>query len=285
MFRCICNCVFTLKMAVDLMNLLCLDPKHSTSPFGGQFRQILLSKDHTNTGDFVFHYLLQHFGRREPNSSVLLVTLSHDWSNYSIASTKCGFSIRQTENGGNIVVVDIIQRFLQDTILGLEVNYCEYIVEQFRLFMEKCAEQNGTAPAKPVTVMIDDLGILLSLHHRATDIYHMISTISGRLRDLSTHLKSNHLNHVILQTSSDLGGTLANIINSSDVLLTLRPLETGHSTRVDGTIMISDNRLPRENKQMQLATPLMATKTVGMKKTYFYKLSDRRVRLTNSVVM
>lgn len=272
-------------MALDLMNLLCLDARHSRSPFGGQHRQILVSKAYNNSGDFVFNNLLQHFGRREPNSSILLITLSHDWSNYSIASSKCGFNLRRKENGGNISIIDVMKKFLLDTKQGLEENYCSYILEQFNQFLCNLSSGDQAHTKRPITVMLDDLSVLESLGHDHHSIYQMTSNLSNKLRNESTRLAQNHLNHLIIQSSGCLDKMLSNLQNTSDICLIMRPLDTGHSTRVDGTLTIIDNRLPSRVNQQPTSILLAKSNEIGSKNTYFFKLGDRRVRLTTSALI
>jgi hypothetical protein len=295
----------------DLMSLLSLDPRLSKSPFGSNHRFILIEKDFTNSGDFVFNNLLQHFGKREPNTQVLLVTLSHSWRNYSVSAAKCGFNLMKKQNStGNIDVLSIMDKYLEDmSNSSSDINYCDYIVERTTEFLDNLENESTsgtslTRPAKSASVMIDDLSILLTIGCSPRDITRMILNIDQLLRSRSDSLPPGRLHHLIVQTmfvnlrknedhSSDyeeLNFILRNLENICDLHLTLKPLETGHSTRVDGTIKFVDNRIASKDdgtaggsRSGILSNMLTgASADIGSKKAYFYKLGDKRVRLTSS---
>lgn len=140
-----------------------------------------------------------------------------------------------------------------------------------------------------MTVMLDDISVLESLGYAVNTIYQLISEISESLRDNSRRLAANQLHHLIFQTSSPVNDLLSSLQNTSDLYISLRPLDTGHSTRVDGTMTISDHRLPCVNSDRQMPTvaslALNSSKDIGCRKTYFFKLGDRRVRLTTSALI
>lgn len=292
------------------MSLLCLDAKYSSSPFGGQHRTILISKDFSNSSDFVFNSLLQHFGRKEPNTPVLVVTLSHDWSNYSASAAKCGFNLRRSQNRGNFEVLNVMSKFLESIKIGDQnFNLCDYIIESISNFTEKYtsdlqSDSDGVRVIKPIVILIDDLSILSSLGCNVNDIYRLVSLVDRSLRNRSKELQAGNLSHLILQTmttnlrflpptnqfDSSLNYLVSNIENISELSITLKPLDTGYSTRVDGTIKIVDNRLPSLNQPSSCVTgqtPLFQDSAgdIGLKKAYFYKLGDRRVRLTSSALI
>uniref|UniRef100_A0A6G1S6L8 Elongator complex protein 6 n=1 Tax=Aceria tosichella TaxID=561515 RepID=A0A6G1S6L8_9ACAR len=300
-----------MSAAPDLMGLLSLDPGLSCSPFGGNHRFILIEKDFSNSGDFVFNSLLQHFGRREPNTQILLVTLSHNWLNYSVGAAKCGFNLRRKQNmAGNIDVLSMMDKYLDDISKGAnETNYCDYILEQVTKFLdnpnnEPTSGQSIARAAKSSVVMIDDLSILLTIGCSLRDVIRLMLTIDQTLRSKSENLPPGRLNHLIVQTmftnirakqdhcpeDNQLNFLLTNLENICDLHLILKPLETGHSTRVDGTIKFIDNRLPsKQNSSSGDSRPNIlsnilsgSSADIGTKKAYFYKLSDRRVRLTSS---
>lgn len=297
----------------DLLNLLCLDSRQSRSPFGGRHRTILISKDFTNSGDFVFGNLLQHFGRREPNTQILLVTLSHDWTNYSASSAKCGFNLRRSQNMGNIDVLNVMEKFLTNIEDGeCGFNYCNYIMEQVYNFIQKHTlykpGETVTKTIKPVTVMIDDLSILLTIGLQLNEIYRLVLSLDKMLRNRSEDLEPDHNGHLVIQTlftnlrakhskrpnDNNLNHLISNIENICDLCITLKPLDTGHSTRVDGTIKIVDNRLPtrpspssKPRPPLQVSTSMFPemSSDIGSTKAYFFKLGDRRVRLTSSALI
>lgn len=301
----------------DLMSLLCLDAKFSSSPFGGQHRTILISKDFSNSGDFVISNLLQHFSRKEPNTPILLVTMCHDWSNYSARAAKCGFNLRRTQNGGMIEVINLMSEYLsaikKDSLISLEP--CRIISDSVIKFIkthasEPHSENSGARMVKPLIIIIDDLSMLLTIGAKPNEIYRLFSSIDKSLRDRSKELQSNFLSHFVVQTmatspnpkqnlakscaNNDLDYLISNLENLCDLTLILKPLITGYSTRVDGTITIIDNRLALPNKQAEIATPSLFAGSsfslgnkvdVGVKKAFFFKLSDRRIRLTSSALI
>lgn len=297
--------------APDLMSLLCLDPKFSQSPFGGNHRTILIQRDFTNSGDFVFNNLLQHFGRREPNTQILLITLGHDWLNYSACAAKCGFNLRRKQNMGNIEVFEVMERFLDDASEGLIGNYCDYILDQVNKFLDSSSDhlqsEGSDKNQKPIAVMIDDISLLSIIGVQHKDIVKLVSNIDHRLRQRSKSLLPGRLNYLIIQTmftnmkakqthspeDNNLNFINTTLENACDLNITLKPLETGHSTRVDGTVKIIDNRLPITAKSSgnmsTIRSPISvfpdSSAEIGSKKAFFYKLSDRRVRLTSSALI
>lgn len=311
----------------DLVNLLCMEAQKSLSPFGGKHRTILISKDFSNTGDFVFNNLLQSFARKEPLTPILLITMSHDWTNYSSTAAKCGYNLRRLQNGGTIEVVNIMGKFLElikeDNCESTDL--CLFIMNSVEKFMSTHSpDSNGenTTNTKPLVVMIDDLSILLSLGFKLNEIYRLFSSIDKSLRDRSKEIQSNKLSHFIVQTTmtiidknkqqqlstqqsdGDLNYLITNLENMCDLRIYLRPLDTGYSTRVDGTIKILDNRLPAtvelpspstnesgtlEQKLRSNSTLLFQPKEthgeIGTNKAFFFKLGDRRSRLTSNALI
>lgn len=300
--------------APDLLNLLCLDPRQSLSPFGQQHRTLLIAKDYTNSGDFVFNSLLQYFGRREPNTQILLVTLSHNWASYSASATRCGFNLRRTQNLGNIEVFDLMETFFEESKRG-QANvdkYCDMIYERIASFVNNqttSSLNDDHQPKKPIAIMIDDLSILPTIGVSPGQVLMMVVSIDKLLRKQSRVLPDGRANHLVVQTmftnfksaqtnrpcDDDLNHLISNLENMSDLSIYLKPLDTGHSTRVDGTIKVVDNRLPAKSPSPQKSSPqthkLMLSMfpevsgDIGAKKAYFYKLGDRRVRLTSSALI
>lgn len=287
----------------DLINLLCLDAQKSLSPFGGKHRTILITKDYSNTGDFVFNSLLNNFVRREPTTSILLITLSHDWSNYSASAAKCGYNMRRTQNGGNVSVLNIMEKYLEVVKEEREENFCDFILENVNKFISDNTEEGQL---KPIAIMLDDLSLLRTLGAKPNQIYSLFYMINGTLRDRSENLQDNKLSYFIVQTmaavssqkrnqqsdvdfDSEFAHTTSNLENLCDLFIILRPLETGYSTRVDGTIKIIDNRLPLSDKSsINTKASLFPSDNlgeVGTKKAYFFKLGDRRARLTSSALI
>lgn len=306
----------------DLVTILNLDAQKSVSPFGGKHRTILISKTYSNTGDFVFNNLLHHFVRKEMTTPILLVTLNHDWSNYSSIAAKCGFNLRRTQNSGTIEVLDMMCEWLNAVKEGdTNFNPCDCIQNYVNSFInlhtppENVSEENEAVAetqvsTKPLIVMIDDLSILLSIHPNPNEVFRMFSLINKSLRSRSQDITCGKLSHLIVQTmmtspkDEDLNWRVySNIENLCDLIMILRPLETGHSTRVDGTIKIIDNRRPTEAEASTKSSPstgmssLMSTLRlpstvipdglgdIGTKRALFYKLGDRRVRLTSSALI
>lgn len=285
----------------------------SVSPFGGQHRTILISKDYINSSDFAFNNLLHYHVRREPNTPILLVTLSHEWANYSASAAKCGYNLRRTQNKGNIDVLDVMSAFLDAVRCGTQTfNPCEYIRKGVSKFVEEHtglvqANQDQSASIKPVIVMIDDISLLLSMTSKPNEIYQLFSSIDRSLRDRSQRLTDNQSSYFIVQTmvvnhksphdkayqnmEYNVNYIMASMENLSDITLTLKPLNTGYSTRVDGTIKIVDNRLPSVHQSSSQLLPSVSTifaesaPEIGTKKAFFFKLGDRRVRLTSSALI
>lgn len=308
----------------DLVSLLGLDPRQSRSSFGGQHRSILISKDFNNTGDFAFNNLVQYFSRKEPKTPLLLVTLSQDWSNYSSIAAKCGSNLRRTENMGNIEVSNIMSKFLDSYKEGNNnLDICNYLQQSIQEFINKHtpAEPAGETAAKlkPIIIMIDDLSILSAVGAKSSEIYRLFSSTDAKLRKRSnsldstqssffvmqstvTHVRDNELSwnqqrRQLLEQDDNLDYVVANIANQCDIVISLKPLDTGYSTRVDGTIKITDNRLPAAKPAPTSAVNLdtlpslssmlsLDTKAqIGMTRAFFYKLSDRRARLTSSALI
>lgn len=287
----------------DLISLLRLDSKYSHSAFGGLHRTILISKDYTNSGDFVFNCLLHHFARKEPNTPTLLVTLSHEWSNYSSCAAKCGSNLRRSQNRGNIDVLNLMSKYIDSMREESEsdLNLCKYIEDEVLKFIGIHTQNDE---AKPVIVMIDDISILLTIGYKVNEVYRLFSTLDSTLRMRSKRYKVEQLSHLIAQTlftnykvteyndlkanDDDLNYLTATFENHCDLILTLKPLSTGHSTRVDGTIKIVDNRLP-SGKQAPItlgqSISLENNNEIGSIKAFFFKLGDRRVRLTSSALL
>lgn len=321
----------------DLISLLSLDGRLSDSPFGGLHRTILITKDFKNTSDFAFNSLLHHFSRRESKTPILLVTLSHDWTNYSASAAKCGFNLRLKEKQGNIEVLDVDQEIYNVFKNGktTDLDVCDYILTNCVEFIENntsdsskesiCKDPENenkddkaiTMNLRSVIIMFDDLTILNSLQHDSGKIFRMIYMIDQKIRKLHLKMCPNTLNesslsYLIVQSTllsdkqdsasiyhmgvpEDQAQFIANMENFSDLVISLKPLETGYSTRVDGTIKIVDNRIPRgltsssaNDKRHGSALslfPVMNRQEIGQKLAYFYKLGDRRVRLMSSAML
>lgn len=289
----------------DLINLLCLDVKSSTSPFGGQHRTILISKDFTNNGDFVLNNLLQNLAKKEPNSSILIVTISHDWSNYSSIAAKCGSNLRRSESKGNIDVLNVMEAFLEAIRNGQKFDACHFIGESVSSFIKDSSSGSDANLLRPINVIIDDISILLSIGSKQNDVFKLFSSIDQTLRDRSNQIQKDCLSHFIVQTltsnskfvsslnanGDNLNYLVTNLENYCDLSLTLKSLETGYSMKVDGTIKIIDNRLKSFNLPPESTFTRMVPSTVpvsgdiGVKKAYFFKVGDRRVRLTSSALI
>lgn len=284
---------------LDLISLLSLDAKSSVSTFGGHHRTILISKDYTNY-DFVFNNLLQHFARKELHTPTLIITLSQDWANYSSCAAKCGSNLRRSQNRsqakGNIEVLNMMSKYLEVIQQGGEMQFkpCQFIKDYIIDFIEHSSD--GLPNFKPVIIMIDDFSILLNMGCQAREIYQLFYSIDNFLRRRSESLKEDQLSHLVIQTTSSQSETptpddgwtfvIANMENQSDIVMTLKPLKTGYSTRVDGTIKIVDNRLPMCNKNSPLPSqPALFRGEIGLKKAFFFKHGDRRVRLTSSALI
>lgn len=292
----------------DIITLLCLDAKLSLSSFGGQHRTILISKDFSNISDHVFNSLLMNFSRKDPNTPILLVSLSHDWSNYSGSAAKCGFNLRRSTNGGNIQVLDVMDEALKNIIDGKEnLNLCSFILNGVMDFIDQYTPDKTNdldlfdPKLKPINVFIDDISLLSTLGHSTNEIYKVITKIDSRLRERSKGLDVRYLSHIVLQgmmlkdstmkSSEDLNFLIANLENICDISMILKPLETGYSTRVDGTIKILDNRSPAQPEALTPTSSIIPSlfptlaHSIGVKKAYFFKLGDRRVRLTSSALL
>lgn len=301
----------------DLISLLGLDPRQSRSSFDGHHRTILISKDFTNTGDFVFNNLLQYFSRKESKTPLLLITLSQDWSNYSSIAARCGSNLRRTENMGNIEVLNIMTKFLDSYKIGnQDIDICKHLQESAIEFIKKHTP-SGLASLKPIIIMIDDLSILSTIGTNSEEVYRLISSINSNLRKRSELLNDSQTSFLVLQSTvthmrtnetlrdheqwqgDDMDYVIANIGNQCDIVMILKPLDTGYSTRVDGTIKIIDNRLPPATKSptttatidsqaLPSISSMLTLDTraqIGMTRTFFYKLSDRRARLTSSALI
>lgn len=298
--------------APDLMNLLCLEPGPSKSAYGGQHRRLLIQRDFSNSGDFVFNNLIQHFGKRQPNTPTLLVNLSHDWLHYSACAAKCGFNLRRRQNMGNIEVLNVMEMFLDDMCAGVQADHCDTILKEAKKFIEAVEGDNDkgkqqvagvgcqdaqSRPVQPVAIMFDDLSILATLGASQAAIHQLVNGIDFILRERSKNHSNGCNSHLVIQTMCtnvrpkqalapgglDLNFLLANLSDQSDMVITLKPLESGHSTKVDGTIEIVDNRLPATQgnygaPRLNLLSSLSAD--IGLKRLYYYKLADRRARLT-----
>lgn len=289
----------------DLISLLCLDAQSSTSPFGGQHRTILISKDFTNNGDFVLNNLLQNLAKKEPNSSILVVTISHDWSNYSSIAAKCGSNLRKSESKGNIDVLNVMEAFLETIRNGQKFNACHFIGESVAEFIKDHSSGSDNNLIRPINVIIDDISILLSIGSKHNDVFRLFCSINQALRDRSRQIQKDCLSHFIVQTltsnskfessssanSDNLNYLVNNIENYCDLSLTLKSLETGYSMRVDGTIKIIDNRLKSSNLPPKGAFALMVPRIasvsgdIGLKKAFFFKVGDRRARLSTSALI
>jgi len=296
----------------DLTHLLALDSRTSISPFKGQHGTILISRDHTNSTDFMPSVLLQHFSRKEPQAPTLLVSLSQNWTNYSASAAKCGFNLRRTQNMGKIDVLDLMSMYLGALKEGVsDFDPGKLILESVITHLEKhttISPSDGTKLTKPTKVLIDDLSILLTLGSTASRIYQLFSTIENLMRDCQ--LPKGHSSHLIIQTMAinttsntydnvpnDLNHLIATLSNHCDILITIRPLGSGYSTRVDGTIKIFDNRLTIRSQsslsigdtsfQKQATLPLFPETPVEIlaKKNFFFKLGDRKVRLMSSALL
>lgn len=292
------------------MTLLSLDPKMSVSPFGGQHRTILISKDYTNSSDFAYNNLLHYFVRKEPHTPMLLVTLSHEWSNYSASAAKCGYNLRRTQNNGNIQVLNVMSAFMDALKSGDQTfKPCDFIIGAVANFIgQNTGNQTDPDLIKPLIIMIDDISLLLSINSKPNEVYQLFSSIDRSLRDRSRRLIKSQSSHFIVQTmvknnqtshevcrdeeeDCNINYIVANLENLCDISLTLKPLNTGYSTRVDGTIKIVDKRLPVPNQPrgptLGSITTLLAESAgeIGMKRAFFFKLGDRRVRLTSSALI
>lgn len=189
---------------------------------------------------------------------------------------------------------------------------CEYIKNGVSHFIEECTShaqdsQEQARFIKPVIVMIDDISLLLSMNSKPNEIYQLFSSIDKSLRDRSQTLMDSQSNYFVVQTmvvnhksphdeayqnkEYDVNYIMASMENLSDIILTLKPLNTGYSTRVDGTIKIVDNRLPSVHQPSSQLLPSVSTifaesaPEIGTKKAFFFKLGDRRVRLTSSALI
>lgn len=301
---------FSIDMAhiPDLVNLLCLDPKYSSSPFGGRSRTILISKDFTNNGDFLLNNLLQHFAKKEPDSSILLVTLSQNWTNYSAVAAKCGSNLRRSKANGNIDVINVMNIYLNVIREGKNFNACKFIDDSVKLFIKehhiKTDDGQTTNANRPIHVILDDMSILLSIGSKHNDVFKLFCSLDKMLRDRSKEMLNDRLSHLIVQTltpntkfapsgpnGDDLSLLVINMENLCDLSITIKSLETGYSTRVDGTIKIVDNRLKSSNLPPKSAIaqllPSVASISgdIGTKKAFFFKVGDRGVRLTKSALI
>lgn len=285
----------------DLISLLCLDSKHSRSPFGGSHRTVLIERDFSNLGDFAFNNFLSHFGRKEPETSVLLISLSHEWTNYSAIAAKCGFNLRRDQNSGNIVVLSVMSEYLKATCENdKDFNPCLFVQRQVESFIDRHSSTADLCKNVPI-VMLDDLSILTHLNSQPKEVYNLFIYLDQLMRCRTRINPSARLSYLIIQSmhinlkkiehskgsiDTKLNHLLANIVNSCDITLVLRPLETGHSTRVDGTIKIIDNRLPISARADNLPSLFPRNSaSIGVQQAFFYKVSDRRVRLTTSAVI
>lgn len=296
----------------DLINVLNLDVKLSKSPYYGQHRTFLIAKDYTNVGDFAFNNLLQHYSRKEPNTPILLVTLNQSWSNYSACAAKCGYNVRRSHNSGNIDILDVMAEYLNEGTERFEpAGMCNFIFGAICDFTQKYApetDEAGNRVAKPVIIMIDDFSVMRSLEACPRTLYRMFVKIDKLLRDRSRDIKGvGQASHLIVQTMTtylkpnesyedmkdDLSYLTANLASLCDIAITIMPLESGYSTRIDGIIRIVDNRLPTtepkptSKSSMKLPTSLFADLQgeIGLKRAYFFKLGDRRAKLTSSALL
>lgn len=231
------------------------------------------------------------------------------------------------------------------TLDGCDLTH-ETIISKIRSFISKHSEPldqvyGETCPApsnnttmKHVIIMIDDLTILRAVGFSECDVYKIFSTLDKELRDRSQKLPETSLSHFIVQATTikagghDMRGvdklltnySLSNMENLSDLCISLKPLDTGYSPRVDGTVKIIDNRL-QAHQRLSTETPpsssgsslskqgdcLDATQPapkfqftpmtssslfrgnqagdIGAKRAFFYKLGDRRARLTSSALI
>lgn len=289
----------------DLISLLSLDAKYSFSPFGGQHRTILISKDFTNNGDFVINQLLQNFAK---SNNILFVTLSQEWSNYASIAAKCGSNLRSKNSKGNIDVLNIMEKHLEAIRTGQRFNTCQLIEQSVMNFIqEQSAKQEGASTEvnkiKPIAIIIDDISILLSIGCKHNEVFRLFSSINKAIRNRSKEMKTDCLSHLIIQTLTtnsrftqshnsncdNLNHLVINIENLCDLSLTLKSLETGYSTRVDGTIKIVDNRLKSLNvpssSLLELVPKFTPVSDIGSKKAFFFKVGERRVRLTSSALI
>lgn len=206
------------------------------------------------------------------------------------------------QNGGSVRVLDLMEKYLNE--VGRDncetFDFCEYIIDNLNKFVDDNSDRNELDQIKPIAVMIDDISILQNVDVEPRQIYRLFYNINNILRARSKDIPNNKLSHFIVQTAIDNNQrkkvdyhdennydlTCANMGNLCDLHITLRPLETGYSTRVDGTIKIVDNRLPSSaSSQKSNLFSYDIVGEVGTKKAYFFKLGDRTARLTSSALI
>lgn len=299
----------------DLISQLSLEPKRSRSAFGGQHRTICITKDFTNTGDFAFNNLLQHFSKKQPNTPLLLITLQHDYINYSAAAARCGISLRRTQPTGNIEVLDVMNDFLEDLVQHERKgnpfgdHICNKIVESCLEFVSKHHDANDSEMSKPVIIMIDDLSVLGGLDCSPNAIFELFSRVDASMRSRSHKYPEDITSFFIAQTmdptlkckttpTSELheyAAVCRAMSNRGDIHITIKELDTGYSTRVDGTVRVVDRRIVPDvdgtkdaEKKPSVSGHVFMRENgldIGSDRAYFFKVSDRRVKLTTDALL
>lgn len=222
---------------------------------------------------------------------------------------------------GNIDVINLMSLYYESLKSGNEdeFNSAKYLKDHLQTYLSQapagCTDNANQGygsklqadQQQPLIIMIDDLSSLLTTGSTCADVVSLISSLDCLMRKQSKTLQHDRCNLLVVQTTvacvkpkisfssreSQLRQLVMHLKNSCDLFIALRPLETGHSTRVDGTVRIFDNRLPTRESKLAASAPSTSglsllgetPVSIGTNKAFFFKLSDRRVRLTTSALI
>lgn len=265
----------------DFATLLRIEQNQSsgTSPFTDtQTTTILIAKDSSNSADFAFNSLLQNFSKQRNSVPTLLITTLNPYSHYSACAAKSGVNLRTTDKGGNIQVLNILDPLIYSNNSKTREVITELILSSVSKLLQECKSKSklndgNSYSYTPVAIMIDDFSVLLSLGFDRSRVFTLISQISNFMNTHVSNLSCNSSNYLVLQTLfqnsyeiSSINNLVYNLVDQCDLYISIQPLKTGYSERVDGIVELTDNRLFADN-------------CVGGNKSFYYKLNDRRVKL------
>lgn len=224
----------------DIVNILCLDPKQTRSPFDkcpnkfssshidkdsshtqldsttyiGQHRTILIGKDFTNHSDFAFNLLVQHFTKKDPKTPILFFCLEHTWKHYTAWAARCGVNFRTVDNDGSIEVASFIDYIGQKISKGeaQSIAPMDFIIDRVNNFLDRHTlgapvdpDTRQAKPGtrfKPVVIALDNLIHLNMLGAENADLYRIFSRIDGELRDRTSQFyMEGQTSHFICQLS------------------------------------------------------------------------------------
>ncbi|KAJ8020657.1 Elongator complex protein 6 [Holothuria leucospilota] len=229
--------------------------------------QFILVTDCQTDGSFAIHNFLSTFVRS--HHKVIFLSLGQSFGHYNSVAQKLGTNLSSAKSSGQLTHIDGLQFSLQlcrdsseDKTPGEKLSVfteclrCGSLRPLYLTIMDLIKSQSTSSTPSPVSVVIDDLSLLMSLGFKAQAITEFIHYCRTALWKLSQN--AGNLVTLVHDDADGLDDDASHLVialsHQTDMLIKVEGLTSGFSKDVHGQVTIVHRGLHQSTPGRRKAT-------------------------------